>query len=70
MFKDGIYLYQKKNKIYKNYYLYIILQICKYYEFDAIAIAEDELEDLDIQIDALECCKRNGCRSSRSYSKS
>jgi len=54
IFKDGILTVPKeKQNLQKLLSLYHPALNSKYYEFDSVEIAEDELDDLEIQIDAL-----------------
>ena len=54
MFKDGIlYVKKEKQNLQKLLSLYHPLLGNKYYEHNPVAIAEDELEDLEVQIDAM-----------------
>ncbi len=54
MFKDGaLYVKKEKQNLQKLLSLYHPLLGNKYYEHNPVAIAEDELEDLEVQIDAM-----------------
>ena len=54
MFKDGaLYVKKEQQNLQKLLSLYHPLLGNKYYEHNPVAIAEDELEDLEIQIDAM-----------------
>jgi len=54
MFKDGaLYVKKEKQNLQKLLSLYHPLLGSKYYEHNPVAIAEDELEDLEVQIDAM-----------------
>jgi len=54
MFKDGIlYVKKEKQNLQKLLSLYHPLLGNKYYEHNPVTIAEDELEDLEVQIDAM-----------------
>tara|TARA_R110001592_G_scaffold83415_2_gene247021 strand:+ start:275 stop:1102 length:828 start_codon:yes stop_codon:yes gene_type:complete len=54
MFKDGVlYVKKEKQNLQKLLSLYHPLLGNKYYEHNPVAIAEDELEDLEVQIDAM-----------------
>jgi len=54
MFKDGaLYVKKEKQNLQKLLSLYHPLLDNKYYEHNPVAIAEDELEDLEVQIDAM-----------------
>ncbi len=54
MFKDGVlYVKKEQQNLQKLLSLYHPLLGNKYYEHNPVAIAEDELEDLEIQIDAM-----------------
>ena len=51
-------MFQKKNKIFKKYCLYITPSKNKLYkELDQVEIAEDELDILELQIDALNAAR-------------
>ena len=54
MFKDGaLYVKKEKQNLQKLLSLYHPLLGNKYYEHNPVAIAEDELEDLEIEVDAM-----------------
>jgi hypothetical protein len=54
MFKDGVlYVKKEKQNLQKLLSLYHPLLGNKYYEHNPVAIAEDELEDLEIEVDAM-----------------
>ena len=54
MFKDGaLYVKKEKQNLQKLLSLYHPLLGDKYYEHNPVAIAEDELEDLEIEVDAM-----------------
>jgi len=58
VFKDGVLQVQKQyQNLQKLLSLYHPLNGIKFYEFDAVEIAVDELEDLDIQLDALNAAR-------------
>ena len=50
--------FQKKNKIYKNYYLCITLEENRVYqEFNPVEVAKDDLDIIDLQIDAMNAAR-------------
>jgi hypothetical protein len=54
MFKDGmLYVSKEKQNLQKLLSLYHPYKDSKYYEYSSIAVAEDELGDLEVQIDAM-----------------
>ena len=58
MFKDGVLFVKKEQQnLQKLLSLYHPLRNNKYYEHNAVAIAEYELDDLEIQIDAMMAAK-------------
>ena len=70
LFKDGALVVPKNNQaLQKLLSLYHPLKGKKYDEFDSTVIANDELDMMELQIDALKRCSRYGCRASRSHNE-
>jgi hypothetical protein len=58
IFRDGVLTVKKEQQnLQKLLSLYHPARNAKYYEFDAVEEAEDELDDLEIQIDALNAAR-------------